>query len=126
MTFHGRQRLRTGLALAERWGCERAQGFANDAEATPRGLPGASVGVFSQGAAQDRQRLRGRLPQHRLLAQSCDVVRKARGLVIVRRRRRPNPLDAEFPFREMSIQGATPSGMNTTRRQSFPFSAPKF
>ena len=75
------------LTPAELRGGQRMQGFANNAEAPPRGVLDAAIGVSSRGAAQDRQRLRRRLPQRRLFAESRDIVRKARRLVIIGRRR---------------------------------------
>jgi hypothetical protein len=48
---------------------------------------GAVVGVCRRGVAQDRQRLRRRLPQDRLGAGSGDLGRKARGFAIVGRGR---------------------------------------
>ncbi len=81
------------------------QDVADNAEAPPRGVAGALVGIFRRGAAQNGQRLRGRLPQDRHLACLGDRGRKARGGVIVRRGRRPNPFKREFPFPELSIHG---------------------
>jgi hypothetical protein len=40
---------------------------------------------------------------------------KARGFAIIRRGRRPNPLNTAFPFREVSFLGATPGRMTTTQ-----------
>jgi hypothetical protein len=82
------------------------QDFSDNAEAPPRGIAGALVGIFSRRAAQDRQRLRSRLPQDRLFACTCDIGGKPPGHAIVRRGRRPKPLDCEFPFRELFIHGA--------------------
>src|SRR5260370_37701653 len=99
------------------------QDVSDNAEAPPRGVARALVGIFSRSAAQDRQRLRGRLAQDCLLAGACDRGHKARGGMIVRRGRRPDPLKREFPFPELSIHGA-PSGTNTTRGIKLSVSAP--
>src|SRR5713101_8849406 len=115
MTLLRCRQLRSALALAESRGGERMQDFANDAEAASRGVLGAAVRVLGRGAAQDRQRLCGRLPQYRLLAGSGNFGRKARGFAIVGRRRRPDQLNTVFPFREVSIHGATPDRMTTTQ-----------
>src|SRR6202158_5143940 len=66
VTLPGRERLRTGVALAELLGAERVQDAADNAEPAPRGLSGDWVRGFRRGAAQDRQSLRRCLPQHRL------------------------------------------------------------
>src|SRR6266404_5089753 len=116
VTLRGCERLRVGLALAELPGVKRVQDVSDNAEAAPRGIPGDRVRVFGRSVAQDWQRLRGRLPQHRLFARSCHIGGKARGFGIVGRGRRANPLNAEFPFRELSIHRATPSGINITSR----------
>jgi hypothetical protein len=63
------------------------------------------------------------LPQRYLIARIGDDSRKARGFLIVRRGRRPNPLDTEFPFRKLSVHGATPGEMNTTGRVKLSVSA---
>src|SRR6202158_2510309 len=116
VTLPGRERLRTGVALAELLGAERVQDAADNAEPAPRGLSGDWVRGFRRGATQDRQSLRRRLPQHRLLACSCNIGHEARVLVIVGGGRRANPLDAESPFRELSVHRAIPGRMNTMPR----------
>src|SRR5450432_4500575 len=113
MTLLRCRRLHSAIALAEFWGGERMQDFANDAEAAARGVLGAAVGVLGRGAAQDRQRLCGRLPQYRVLAGPGNLGREARGFAIVGRCRRPDQLNTVFPFREVSIHGA-PGRMTTT------------
>jgi hypothetical protein len=107
VTFLRRGRSLTLLPLAEARGGEEDQGVANEAEAPPRGVLDFSVRIFERRLAQARQRLHGRLPQDRLLAVSRYVGRKARGFAIVGRGRQPNPLNTEFPFRKLSIHGAT-------------------
>jgi hypothetical protein len=92
------------------------QDVADNAEAAPRGVSCDRVRAAGRGGAQDRQRLGGRLPQDRLLAGSGNIGRKARGLAIVGRGHRPDPLNAEFPFRELSVHAATPGGINKTNR----------
>jgi hypothetical protein len=104
----GRERLRTGAALAELRGAKGVQDVSDNAEAAPRRMLGAFVRVGGRGGAQDRQRLGSRLPQDRILARSGNIGCKARGFVIVRRGRRPNPLNAELPLRELSVHAATP------------------
>src|ERR1700737_3179857 len=97
ITFLRRRQLRKRLALAESRGGELTQDFSDNAEAPPRGIAGALVRVFGRSAAQDGQRLRGRLPQDRLLTRVCHIGHNARGRVIVRRGRRPNSPNSEFP-----------------------------
>ena len=61
-------------------------------------LGDAGVGGFSRGVAQDRQRLRGRLPQQHLGAGPRHHVGEPRGFAPVGRGRLPDPLDIELPF----------------------------
>ena len=117
------ERLRTVRALAEGRRGKRVQDFADDAEAAPRGVGGAVVGVCRRGAAQDRQRLRGRLPQHRLGAGPCELGRKARGFAIVGRGRRPNQLNTVFPFRKVFIHGQRQADNYNAQVKLFVFAA---
>src|SRR6202022_5129301 len=105
-------------------GGEVTQDFSDNAEAPPRSIAGALVRVFGRSAAQDRQRLRGRLPQDRLLTRVCHIGHNARGCVMVRRGRRPNPLNSEFPFPELSVHGASPMRNSYNTRVKLSVSAP--
>ena len=98
MLLFRRQRLQRDIAPAEFWRGERMQDRANDAEAASRGLGDDGVGRCRRGVAQDRQRLRGRLPQQHLGGGPRHHVGETRGFAPVRRGRLPDPLDFELPF----------------------------
>src|ERR1700732_4774386 len=90
ITFFRRERLIPALAEARH--VKRMQGVANEAQATARDLFRASIRFPERGVAQARQRLRGRVTEHRLLALSRDLGRKLRGFAIIGRGSRPNLL----------------------------------
>ena len=100
-----RRRLQRDVAPAEPRGGERMQDFADDSEAAPRGLGDAGIGGFGRGVAQDRQRLRGGLPQDHFGAGARHHIREARGFAPVGRGGLPDPLDFELPFPELAIHG---------------------
>ncbi len=108
VAFLGRELSGLALALAEAWIDQRQQFLAQDAEPAPRREPRRLVRIVIGRAAQDRQRLHGGLPQQPVIrGRGCDMRGDAHGFAIVGLARRPEPLEFEFPFREMSIHGAT-------------------
>jgi hypothetical protein len=79
------------------------QHVEDDTKTPPRRFRDAALGPVEGGVTQDRQRPGSRLPQHRLLGCPRDIGHKAYGLLIVGRVRRPDPLERERPFPELSV-----------------------